>query len=119
MSAAVVALCLLLLLGVLSLPAISFARRRSSLFLADCALLVVPTFLLIAALVLLNEPAERSFAIIVYPFLCAALCVVLLWLRVFLLTYLPVSPRSLSVSMLAVSCVIATAVGAFVLPIYE
>ena len=119
MSAVVIALCLLLLLGVLSLPAILFARRRSSFFLADYALLVVPTFLLIAALVLLNELAQRSFAIIVYPFLCAALCVVLLWLRVFLLTYLPVSSRSLSVTVLAVACVMATAVGAFVLPIYE
>jgi hypothetical protein len=118
MSFATFMLSVLVVLSLLSLPPILVARRRSTLTVADGALVILPAILFVIALSLFNEQAKVGLAVVVYPPIIGLLSVGLLWVHVFIPSS-AVKAKSVSWAVLLGACLLAFATGAFVAPLYE
>jgi len=113
---AVVVLCAVVASGV---PALLYARRVNVLSAAEFLLPVMPVLLLFVSMQTFNAPAQTGYAFIIYPPLAIVASVALLYVRVFLLRHVRVPALSMSIVVLAISCVTAFIVGAIAPPWYE
>jgi len=109
---------IVVVLAFAALP-IWFARSRDVLFASDIALLILPPLAFWASGSLLNPAWRSGLGEFVYPFVALALCVALLYARVFLLDRLRVNPQSNSMIALVGTFIVAVVVGFVVPPLYE
>jgi hypothetical protein len=107
------------LLATLALPALSYSKRAGTLSLFDCALPIAPAFSFLVGLQIFNASAQVGFAFFVYPVLCIALSLILLYIRIFALSHISGSHPKLSVGLLILACLLAFIAGATVPPWYE
>lgn len=105
-------------LAVGSVPA-WVAHVRRTLFASDLALIALPVLLLYGSGVHFNPELGVGFGLIVYPFLTLVACVVVLYVRVFLLDCWLLNPRRNSLACLVVASVLSVVVGAVIPPLYE
>src|SRR5437868_15402122 len=112
MSAGALALSVVAVLLLCAVPAFVSASRQRALFGTDFALLLGPVVAFAVSLSMFNVPAQTGWALMLYPFVMLALSVVVLYIRVYLLRYVPVSPHALSMVAFIASSVAAALFGA-------
>jgi hypothetical protein len=119
MSPSTVALLLVVVPLALAVVPVVSAFRSRALFPADVGLVFLPALAFVAALLAFNEPAQTGWALIAYPFFVLWLCVLALYVRVFMLPRLGVNARRAAFGALLAAVMAAALFGAYVPPFYE
>jgi hypothetical protein len=119
MSASLFTLTIVLFLSVLGAAPIFFARRHGTLHIADFGIVLAPIAILLLTMTYLNRPVQIGWGTVIYSFLCLALSVVALYIRVFVGGRDIQKSHALSVTFLIVASFVALFVGLFVPAIYE
>ena len=119
MSASTFALLIVMVLLLAAVLPVRTAAQSKTLFATDIGLVLLPAPAFMACLATFNEPAQTGWATIGYPFLVLAVSVAALFVRVYALPPIGVSPKIGSLVALVFSVFAAAAFGAFVGPWYE
>ena len=101
-------------LAFFAVPALLCAKRRGILSFFDIALPIAPAVVMLVPLSTVNT--EVAWGGIMYPFFCIIFCLLLLYLRVFVLSKLPMAHDILSAGLITSACIVAFLFGIFAPP---
>ena len=111
---------LLALFAMSALPPLLESKKRHGLYaIADIGLLILPSICLLTGITTLNSPAKTGWAFLVYPVTCSIICMLILYVRFFIIERFFPSKPAISVVVLAIACALAFFFGAIAAPLYE